>query len=160
MLVKGIVPRGYCKGVVRAIEIAKKQVHQTTPVYILGMIVHNQYIVNALEDLGIQTIDIKGKTRLELLDEINEGKVIITAHGASQKVFDKAKEKGLEVIDASCLDVIKTHDLIQDKLNEGYEILYIGKKGHPEAEGAISIDEKRIHLITNIDDLKTIDPTK
>ena len=160
MLVKGIVPRGYCKGVVRAIEIAKKQVHQTTPVYILGMIVHNQYIVNALEDLGIQTIDIKGKTRLELLDEINEGKVIITAHGASQKVFDKAKEKGLEVIDASWLDVIKTHDLIQDKLNEGYEILYIGKKGHPEAEGAISIDEKRIHLITNIDDLKTIDPTK
>ena len=143
MLVKGIVPRGYCKGVVRAIEIAKKQAHQTTPVYILGMIVHNQYIVNALEDLGIQTIDIKGKTRLELLDEINEGKVIITAHGASQKVFDKAKEKGLEVIDASCLDVIKTHDLIQDKLNEGYEILYIGKKGHPEAEGAISIDEKR-----------------
>ena len=160
MLVKGIVPRGYCKGVVRAIEIAKKQAHQTAPVYILGMIVHNQYIVNALEDLGIQTIDIKGKTRLELLDEINEGKVIITAHGASQKVFDKAKEKGLEVIDASCLDVIKTHDLIQDKLNEGYEILYIGKKGHPEAEGAISIDEKRIHLITNRDDLKTIDPTK
>ena len=160
MLVKGIVPRGYCKGVVRAIEIAKKQAHQTAPVYILGMIVHNQYIVNALEDVGIQTIDFKGKTRLELLDEINEGKVIITAHGASQKVFDKAKEKGLEVIDASCLDVIKTHDLIQDKLNEGYEILYIGKKGHPEAEGAISIDEKRIHLITNIDDLKTIDPTK
>lgn len=96
MLVKGIVPRGYCKGVVRAIEIAKKQAHQTAPVYILGMIVHNQYIVNALEDLGIQTIDFKGKTRLELLDEINEGKVIITAHGASQKVFDKAKEKNLE----------------------------------------------------------------
>ena len=121
MLVKGIVPRGYCKGVVRAIEIAKKQAHQTAPVYILGMIVHNQYIVNALEDLGIQTIDRKGKTRLELLDEIDHGKVIITAHGASQKVFDKAKEKGLEVIDASCLDVIKTHDLIQDKLNEGYD---------------------------------------
>ena len=160
MLVKGIVPRGYCKGVVRAIEIAKKQAHQETPVYILGMIVHNQYIVNALEDLGIQTIDRKGKTRLELLDEIDHGKVIITAHGASQKVFDKAKAKGLEVIDASCLDVIKTHDLIQGKLNEGYEILYIGKKGHPEAEGAISIDEDKIHLITSLADLKEIDPTK
>ena len=49
MLVKGIVPRGYCKGVVRAIEIAKKQAHQTAPVYILGMIVHNQYIVNVLD---------------------------------------------------------------------------------------------------------------
>ena len=160
MLVKGIVPRGYCKGVVRAIEIAKKQAHQETPVYILGMIVHNQYIVNALEDLGIQTIDRKGKTRLELLDEIDHGKVIITAHGASQKVFDKAKAKGLEVIDASCLDVIKTHDLIQGKLNEGYEILYIGKKGHPEADGAISIDEDKIHLITSLADLKEIDPTK
>ena len=100
MLVKGIVPRGYCKGVVRAIEIAKKQAHQETPVYILGMIVHNQYIVNALEDLGIQTIDRKGKTRLELLDEIDHGKVIITAHGASQKSYlIKRKEKGLEVID-------------------------------------------------------------
>ena len=64
------------------------------------------------------------------------------------------------MIDASCLDVIKTHDLIQDKLNEGYEILYIGKKGHPEAEGAISIDEDKIHLITSLADLKEIDPTK
>ena len=104
MLVKGIIPRGYCKGVVRAIEIAKKHANSTTPVYILGMIVHNQYIVSALEDLGIHTIDSKGKTRLELLDEINEGKVIITAHGASKQVFSKAREKGLEVIDASCLD--------------------------------------------------------
>lgn len=160
MLVKGIVPRGYCKGVVRAIEIAKKQAHQTAPVYILGMIVHNQYIVNALEDLGIQTIDFKGKTRLELLDETMKEKSLLLLMEQVKKYLIKQKEKGLEVIDASCLDVIKTHDLIQDKLNEGYEILYIGKKGHPEAEGAISIDEKRIHLITNIDDLKTIDPTK
>ena len=81
------------------------------------MIVHNQYIVNALEDLGIQTIDIKGKTRLELLDEINEEKSLLLLMEQVKKVFDKAKEKGLEVIDASCLDVIKTHDLIQDKLN-------------------------------------------
>lgn len=158
MLVKGIIPRGYCKGVVRAIEIAKKHANSTTPVYILGMIVHNQYIVSALEDLGIHTIDSKGKTRLELLDEINEGKVIITAHGASKQVFSKAVEKGLEVVDASCLDVIKTHDLISNKLAAGYDILYIGKKGHPEAEGAISIDEKRIHLITCLDDLTKIDP--
>ena len=84
-------------------------------------IIIEDIIVNALEDLGIQTIDRKGKTRLELLDEIDHGKVIITAHGASQKVFDKAKAKGLEVIDASCLDVIKTHDLIQGKL---YKIAY------------------------------------
>ena len=160
MLVKAIVPRGYCKGVVRAINIAKKASQQYQNVYILGMIVHNQYIVKALEDLGIQTIDAKGKTRLELLDEIDEGTVIITAHGASDQVFKKAKEKNLNIIDASCLDVIKTHDLIKDKLNQGYEILYIGKNGHPEAEGAISIDKEKIHLITCKEDIHKMDKQK
>lgn len=160
MLVKAIVPRGYCKGVIRAINIAKEASQKYQNVYILGMIVHNQYIVKALEDLGIQTIDSQGKTRLELLDEIDEGTVIITAHGASDQVFHKAKEKNLNIIDASCLDVIKTHDLIKEKLNLGYDILYIGKNGHPEAEGAISINEERIHLITCQKDLDSIDKQK
>lgn len=160
MKVLGVTPRGYCKGVVRAINIAKNNANSDIPVYILGMIVHNQYIVNALKDIGIQTIDGKGKTRLELLDEIDHGKVIITAHGASQEVFDKARAKGLEVIDASCLDVIKTHELINDKLDQGYEILYIGKNGHPEAEGALSIDQKKVHLITAKTDIDHMDKNK
>lgn len=156
MEVKGIIPRGYCKGVVRAIKLAKEAKDVPSPISILGMIVHNQYIVNALKELGIQTIDQKGKTRLELLDMINEGTVIITAHGASDEVFLKAKEKGLHIIDASCLDVIKSHQLIKDRLKEGYEILYIGKKGHPEAEGVLALNKDRIHLIQtkkDIDDL-------
>lgn len=160
MQVKAITPRGYCKGVVRAIEIAKNAQNEQQPIYILGMIVHNQYIVDALKERGIQTIDIPGQTRLELLNQIQHGTVIVTAHGASDQVFQKAKNKGLNVIDASCLDVIKTHDLIKEKLNEGYDILYIGKKGHPEAEGAISIDEKRVHLITSKNDIQMMDPNK
>ena len=160
MQVKAITPRGYCKGVVRAIEIAKNAQNEQQPIYILGMIVHNQYIVDALKERGIQTIDIPGQTRLELLNQIQHGTVIVTAHGASEQVFEKAKNKGLNVIDASCLDVIKTHDLIKEKLNEGYDILYIGKKGHPEAEGAISIDEKRVHLITSKNDIQMMDPNK
>lgn len=153
MQVKAITPRGYCKGVVRAIEIAKKAQNEKQPIYILGMIVHNQYIVDALKERGIQTIDIPHKTRLELLDQIDKGTVIITAHGAGENVFQKAKAKGLNVIDASCLDVIKTHDLIKNRLQQGYEILYIGKKGHPEAEGAISINNQKVHLITSKDDI-------
>ena len=160
MHVKAITPRGYCKGVVRAIEIAKNAQNEQQPIYILGMIVHNQYIVDALKERGIQTIDIPGQTRLELLNQIQHGTVIVTAHGASEQVFEKAKNKGLNVIDASCLDVIKTHDLIKEKLNERYDILYIGKKGHPEAEGAISIDEKRVHLITSKNDIQMMDPNK
>lgn len=162
MKVYPIVPRGYCKGVVRAIQIAKDcaKKYPDQPIYILGMIVHNQYIVDALDKLGVKTIDIKGKTRLQLLDEINQGIVIITAHGAGQDVFDKAKSKGLKVIDATCVDVIKTHDLIKTKINEGYEVLYVGKKGHPESEGTISINKEKIHLVEKKEDLNTFSTNK
>ena len=160
MEVQAITPRGYCKGVVRAIDMARKARNEKQPVVILGMIVHNQYIVDALEKMGIRTVDHPDRTRLELLDEIEEGTVIITAHGAGEQVFAKAREKGLHVIDASCLDVIKTHDLIRARLRDGFEILYIGKKGHPEAEGAVSIDEEKVHLISGREDFAALDPNK
>lgn len=162
MKVYPIVPRGYCKGVVRAIQMAKECVktYPNQPIYILGMIVHNQYIVDALSQLGIKTIDHKGKTRLELLDEINEGIVLITAHGAGENVFQKAKDKGLIVIDATCVDVIKTHDLIKEKIKEGKDVFYVGKSGHPESEGTLAIDKEHIHLIEKKEDLNQYDPTK
>lgn len=158
MKVYPITPRGYCKGVVRAIELAKKQAHQED-VYILGMIVHNQYIVDALNKLGIKTIDQKGATREELLEQVDHGTVIITAHGASNKIKETAKLKNIDIIDATCLDVIKTHDLIKDYLNQGIEVLYIGKAGHPESEGALSIDYDHIHLIENKSDIEKLDST-
>ena len=129
MQVKAITPRGYCKGVVRAIEMAKKAQNEKKPIVILGMIVHNKYIVEALKEMGIETIDHPGKTRLELLDEIHEGTVIITAHGAGDQVFKKARDKGLHVIDASCLDVIKTHNVIKTRLKEGMEAGRCAEKG-------------------------------
>ncbi len=113
---------------------------------------HNQYIVDALSNLNIKTIDQKGKTRMELLDEIDEGVVIITAHGASKEVFQKARDKGLTVVDATCRDVTRTHDLIRDAIDRNRQVLYIGKKGHPEAEGAIAISD-HAHLIEKIEDL-------
>lgn len=160
MKVKPIVPRGYCKGVVRAINIAKEVAYSKEPVYILGMIVHNQYIVDALSSLQVQTIDKKGASRLELLDEIDKGTVIITAHGASEEVIKKAIEKNLHIIDATCPDVIKTHDLIKSYLDKQYDILYIGKHGHPESEGALSIDKKHVHLIENKEDIDSLDTHK
>lgn len=159
MKVTGITPRGYCKGVVRAINIVRKAANSSQrPLYILGMIVHNEYIVNALKELGAVTVEDASKTRMELLDSINQGTVIITAHGAGEQVMTKAKEKGLNIIDASCLDVIKTHDLIKQRLLEGYEILYVGKKNHPESEGAMMIDSDHMHLITEKKDLLSLNP--
>ena len=157
MKVYQVIPRGYCKGVIQAIEIAKKQAYQDDS-YILGMIVHNQYIVDALENLGIKTIDKKGASREELLDLVDQGTVIITAHGASEQVINKARKKNLNVIDATCQDVIKTHDLIKRYLDKKIEILYIGKNGHPESEGALSIDSKHIHLIETKKDIDNLDP--
>ncbi|WP_279166678.1 4-hydroxy-3-methylbut-2-enyl diphosphate reductase [Thomasclavelia cocleata] len=157
MKVYQVIPRGYCKGVIQAIEIAKKQAYQDDT-YILGMIVHNQYIVDALENLGIKTIDKKGASREELLDLVDQGTVIITAHGASEQVINKARKKNLNVIDATCQDVIKTHDLIKRYLDKKIEILYIGKNGHPESEGALSIDSKHIHLIETKKDIDNLDP--
>lgn len=160
MKVTGIVPRGYCKGVIRAINIVKETSKKPGPITVLGMIVHNQFIVDALKDRGAITIEDASKTRLELLDEINEGTVIITAHGAGDCVIDKAKAKGLNVVDATCLDVIKTHTLIKEQLSNNKEVLYIGKKNHPEAEGALLIDPKHIHLITCKEDIELLDPHK
>ena len=135
-----LVPRGYCKGVVNAINLARQcaKDYPDTPITVLGMIVHNEYVVRALEHLNIKTLEAKGKTRLELLDEIDEGVVLFTAHGVADAVIEKARAKGLIPIDASCSDVIYTKKQVQKRLEEGYTVLYIGKKGHPEAEAIVS----------------------
>ena len=144
-----VKPQGFCKGVVRAIQIAEKTAleYPDSPIYVLGMIVHNKYVVMALEELGIKTLTAKGKTRLELLSDINEGVIIITAHGVNPQVIDLAKTKGLVVVDATCQDVAETQQLLINKLNQGYDIIYFGVRGHPEAEAMCSLDEKRVHLV-------------
>lgn len=154
-----VTPRGYCKGVVRAISMAKEAVQKypDTPIYVLGMLVHNRYIVDALEHMGIHTLESDTKSKIQLLDDIEEGVVIFTAHGIDPKCIEKAKAKGLIVIDASCPDVLKTQELVKERLKQGYEILYIGKAGHPEATAVCSLSD-HIHLLTSLADLKSVKP--
>ncbi|MEG0274773.1 MAG: 4-hydroxy-3-methylbut-2-enyl diphosphate reductase, partial [Longicatena sp.] len=126
-----VTPRGYCKGVTRAISLAKKTAleNPNRNIYVLGMLVHNRYVMQALNELHIIAVDDKRKTRLELLDEIPMGSIVIfTAHGIAPNVVEKAKSLGLECVDASCLDVVKTQDIVKERLEEGYDILYIGKE--------------------------------
>src|SRR6478609_9399361 len=148
MKVIKIAPRGYCYGVVDAMVIARNAALDKSlprPIYVLGMIVHNKHVTDAFEEDGIITLD--GANRLEILDQINEGTVIFTAHGVSPEVKERAKEKGLTTIDATCPDVTKTHDLIRQKEKEGYDVIYIGKRNHPEPEGALGIAPGHVHLI-------------
>ncbi|HWO97990.1 MAG TPA: 4-hydroxy-3-methylbut-2-enyl diphosphate reductase [Bacillus sp. (in: firmicutes)] len=152
-----IAPRGYCYGVVDAMVIARNAALDKSlprPIYILGMIVHNKHVTDAFEEEGIITLD--GANRLEILDQIDSGTVIFTAHGVSPEVKKRAKEKGLVTIDATCPDVMKTHELIREKQAQGYEIIYIGKKGHPEPEGAIGIAPEIVHLVEKPQDIETL----
>lgn len=155
MQVESIKPRGYCYGVLNAIEIAKKAKleNPNEKVSILGMIVHNQYIVDALKELGIETVYEKDKSRLELLEMIDQGIVVLTAHGSAPIVKEKALEKGLIIYDATCKDVDKTHILVKDYLAKGYDIVYYGKKNHPECDAILGIDPIHIHLIDKSDDV-------
>ncbi len=154
MEIVSIIPRGYCQGVVRAIQIAQKTVKENpgVPVHMLGMIVHNRYVVEECRRLGI-IVHEGNKSRLDLLDEIDEGIVIFTAHGVSDQVQSKAKEKGLQIVNATCLDVLKTHDIVKEHTMHGDDVIYIGKKNHPEAEGVVGLSE-HIHLVSSLDDLE------
>ncbi|WP_163526382.1 4-hydroxy-3-methylbut-2-enyl diphosphate reductase [Halobacillus ihumii] len=152
-----IAPRGYCYGVVDAMVIAQnaaKDPNLPRPIYILGMIVHNSHVTNAFENEGIITVD--GKDRLGLLEDINDGTVIFTAHGVSPEVKERAKAKGLTTLDATCPDVTNTHNLIRDRVAEGYEIVYVGKKGHPEPEGAMGVAPGKVHLVQTEEDVEDL----
>jgi len=157
MKVKKISPRGYCYGVVDAMVIARNAALDKTlprPIYILGMIVHNKHVTDAFEEDGIITLD--GENRLEILEKVESGTVIFTAHGVSPEVRELAKRKGLVSIDATCPDVTVTHNLIAEKTAEGYDIIYIGKKHHPEPEGAIGVAPHAVHLIESLDDVDSL----
>lgn len=158
MEVVKISPRGYCYGVVDAMVLAMKtakNMNLPRPIYILGMIVHNQHVTEAFENEEIITLD--GPNRLEILDQVEKGTVIFTAHGVSPEVRKRARDKGLTVVDATCPDVTRTHDLIREKAAEQYEIIYIGKKGHPEPEGAIGIAPDHVQLIETMEEAEQLE---
>ncbi|MFE0503362.1 4-hydroxy-3-methylbut-2-enyl diphosphate reductase [Peribacillus butanolivorans] len=157
MKVIKISPRGYCYGVVDAMVIARNAALDKTlprPIYILGMIVHNKHVTDAFEEEGIITLD--GSNRNEIIEQVDSGTVIFTAHGVSPEIRKIAEKKGLVTLDATCPDVTATHDLIREKEAEGYQIIYIGKKGHPEPEGAVGVAPDVVHLVQKDEDVEAL----
>jgi 4-hydroxy-3-methylbut-2-enyl diphosphate reductase len=155
MKVIAIRPRGFCPGVVNAIKIVEDVINNPKyprPIQLLGMIVHNQYVVSDFAKKGVITIDDPSKSRLELAKLVSSGTVIITAHGISKSVTEQLRLKGVTVVDATCKDVYHTQMLIKTKIEEDYEIIYIGKKMHPETESVVGVSDK-IHVIESIRDI-------
>ena len=135
-------------------EIARKAAKDPEtprPIYIIGLIVHNRFAVDELTNLGVTTLD--GADRVSILERVECGTVIFTAHGVSPLIKAHARERGLHVIDATCPDVTKTHDLVQQFVARGYEVIYIGKKGHPEPEGVIGEAPEHVTLVETEADL-------
>jgi 4-hydroxy-3-methylbut-2-enyl diphosphate reductase len=156
MEVLKITPRGYCHGVVDAFRIAKRVREETNgPVHMLGMLVHNTHATDDLQAQGIALVD--QPDRFAGLNQIKEGTVIFTAHGVSPQVKQRAVELGLKPVDATCSDVVRTHELVADLANKGYDVVYIGRKGHPEPEGVMGEAPGKVHLVQDPEDIEALD---
>jgi len=151
-----ITPRGYCHGVVDAFRIAKRVREETDgPVHMLGMLVHNTHATDGLQEQGIALVD--QPDRLRGLEHIKDGTVIFTAHGVSPQVKQRAVELGLKPVDATCSDVVRTHELVADLARNGYEVVYIGRKGHPEPEGVMGEAPGKVHLVQDPADIDALE---
>ena len=150
-------PRGFCAGVERAIEIVERALERFgAPVYVKHEIVHNNHVVSTLKDKGAIFVD-----------EINEiptgARVIMSAHGVSLLVRNQARDRNLQVFDATCPLVTKVHAEVKKLAASGYEIIMIGHQGHPEVEGTMGQLKSGILLIENkeqVTKLKPANPSK
>jgi 4-hydroxy-3-methylbut-2-enyl diphosphate reductase len=145
-------PRGFCAGVERAIEIVERALElHGAPIYVRHEIVHNKYVV---EDLRA-----KGAVFVEELDEVPAGAtVIFSAHGVSKTIRADAERRGLKVFDATCPLVTKVHVEVTKMLREGCEIVMIGHRGHPEAEGTMGQAAQGMHLVETVEDVARLQP--
>jgi len=150
-------PRGFCAGVERAIEIVERALEQYgAPIYVRHEIVHNRFVVEHLR--------AKGAVFVEELEEVPAGStVIFSAHGVSKAVRADADARGLKVFDATCPLVTKVHVEVAKMLAAGLEIVMIGHRGHPEAEGTMGQAGSGIHLVETAVDvagLQVADPSR
>lgn len=152
-----IAPRGFCKGVYNAIRLAKQTAiaNPGVPITILGQIVHNRYIVQALEKYGIKTLDDPKASRLEMLDSVSGGIVIFTAHGISKSVKEEANRRNLTVLDTTCEDVLSTQVLVETAITMKQTVFYIGKSAHPEANAVLE-SYPSVFLIEKISDIPSL----
>jgi 4-hydroxy-3-methylbut-2-en-1-yl diphosphate reductase len=155
-------PRGFCAGVDRAIEIVERALDQLgAPIYVRHEVVHNRFVVESLRNRGAIFVDE--------LDYVPDGNtVIFSAHGVSQAVREEAERRQLRVFDATCPLVTKVHLEVARRCRDGFEVILIGHRGHPEVEGTMgqcrrNSNQPHIHLVVttqDVDELEISNPDK
>ena len=120
---------GVCYGVERALDLANRAGDEASgaPVHTLGPLIHNPIVVRELEERGVRLA--------ETLDDVEEGTLVIRAHGVVPEVVESARKRGLTVLDATCPYVKKAHHAAEKLASEGYQLIVVGEPGHPEVEG-------------------------
>ncbi|HVN91607.1 MAG TPA: 4-hydroxy-3-methylbut-2-enyl diphosphate reductase [Candidatus Binataceae bacterium] len=145
-------PRGFCAGVDRAVEGVRNALREYgRPLYVRHQIVHNRFVLEALEREGAIFVDN--------LDMVPEGqRVIFSAHGVAPSEWDHARERKLRVIDATCPLVTKVHTEVERYAAEGQGVILIGHAGHEEVNGTLGVAPGKIMLVGNVDEVADIDP--
>ena len=143
-------PRGFCAGVVMAIETLEKAIEYLgTPLYVFHEIVHNRHVVQHFRERGVVFVSD--------LEEVPEGaNVLFSAHGVSPEVRETARRRKLFTIDATCPLVTKVHLEARKYASEGYTIVLIGHEGHDEVVGTMGEAPERIVLVENVDDVERL----
>ena len=144
-------PRGFCAGVVRAIDIVERALEKYgQPVYVRHEIVHNRHVVDSLKT--------KGARFVETLDEVPDGAVtIFSAHGVAKSVVEEARSRSLPVLDATCPLVSKVHVQGKRYVSRGRTLILIGHAGHPEVEGTMGQVDAPVHLVSTEADVAGLD---
>ncbi|MBT3394326.1 MAG: 4-hydroxy-3-methylbut-2-enyl diphosphate reductase [Waddliaceae bacterium] len=143
-------PRGFCAGVVRAINTVERALELWgAPIYVKHEIVHNKHVVNKLRD--------KGAVFIEDLDDAPEGsRVIYSAHGVTPEVRRHAKARNLIEIDATCILVTRIHEAVKRYAEKGYDIIIIGHKNHVEIVGTAGEAPNKTTIVENVEDVERL----
>ena len=121
---------GFCGGVFNSVKKTEEYLEEYGNLYCLGELVHNKHVVDKLTNKGLMIVDN--------LDDIFDSKVIVRAHGIPKEIYELAKEHNVELLDLTCPKVLKIHDIAKDYVNDGYYVVLIAKRDHPEAIGTYS----------------------
>ena len=144
-------PRGFCAGVVRAIEIVERALlKHGAPVYVRHEIVHNRHVVEGLKQ--------KGAIFVKDVSEVPQGAVIVfSAHGVARSVEQEAADRRLSILDATCPLVAKVHSQGARYVAQGRTVILIGHAGHPEVEGTLGQVPAPVHLVGSVADVEVLD---
>ncbi len=147
---------GFCFGIQEAIKIAEERIEKSngSKIYILGMLVHNKEVMNALKQKDIEIVEENE------IDTLKRGDIVVVrAHGTTKLIYEQLEKKGVVIYDAACVFVKKSRKVISEMEEKGYETIFIGDKNHPEVVGIVSY-AKNVNIFSDIEELKKFNPEK